>query len=58
MNPKNIGVSRTKVRFKTNESMKEVKCTDCGEGTGIMRHDKHLLHKFGLVCYTCQENNR
>lgn len=34
--------------------MKEVKCRDCGNGTGLFRHDKHLIHGL-LLCGVCQE---
>lgn len=34
--------------------MKEVLCVCCNKGTGIFRHNKHLIHRVGLVCYKCQ----
>ena len=34
--------------------MKEVLCLVCKKGTGIFRHDKHVIHRIELVCYKCQ----
>lgn len=38
--------------------MKEVICIICGQGTGIKRHDEHILHQMGLECKDCFNKKR
>jgi DNA-directed RNA polymerase subunit RPC12/RpoP len=34
--------------------MKEIICSKCGKGTGIFRHDNHLIHKLNFMeCKDC-----
>ncbi len=40
--------------LQSHASFKEVKCKQCFNGTGLFRHNYHLLHNNVLLCKECQ----